>query len=70
MNDTIVPLRPRDQVARQIPAGATTPLDERIPVRITSEIRLWRVLRGLASVGLTARLDVAQGQLVIEEVRP
>jgi hypothetical protein len=69
MSDNIVPLRPRDQVARRIQSGATTPLDKRLPVSMSSEVRLWRVLEGLRSVGLTARLDFNSMGIVIEDVQ-
>jgi len=63
----VIPMRPRDQVPRRIASGATTPLEQRLPVEISGEIQLRRLLRGLRSEGLTARLDEKTCAVVIEE---
>lgn len=66
MSDKVIPLRPRDQVSRRVTTGATTPLDKRLPTWISGEIGIGRLLRGLATVGLTARVD--HHGVVIEEI--
>lgn len=67
MSDNIVPLRPRDQVPRRTEGLATTPIDERLPVFLSNRTDVIRLLRGLASVGLTIRLDVRSNCVVIED---
>ena len=69
MSDNIVPLRPRDQVPRQIGSFRSHPPQRPFcasaPMRIEGSVNFGRLLRGLASAGLIFQHDQRTGEFVI-----
>lgn len=77
MSDNIIPLRPRDQVPRQIRSFRSEPsatgFCASAPMRIDGHVVLSNLIRGLQAAGLTFRKDERTGEFVVmpdPEVRP
>jgi hypothetical protein len=70
-NDKIVPFRPRPQPGSQQPPQPeeqrTSFAMERFPVDIRGNITFGRLMSGLATVGLTVRVDARSGRVVITD---
>jgi hypothetical protein len=68
-NDKVVMFRPRQQ---PVPAPAAEPEPtsfamERFPVDIRGNVTFGRLMSGLATVGLTVRVDARSGRVVITD---
>jgi hypothetical protein len=68
-NDNVVMFRPRQQPASER-AAETEPTSfamERFPVDIRGNVTFGRLMSGLATVGLTVRVDARSGRVVITD---
>lgn len=67
-NDKVVMFRPRPQAAsRNAEADAVSFASERFPVDIRGNVTFGRLMSGLATVGLTVRVDARSGRVVISD---
>jgi hypothetical protein len=67
-NDKIVMFRPRQQAAVQsAEAEPTSFAMERFPVDIRGHVTFGRLMSGLATVGLTVRVDARSGRVIITD---
>ena len=70
-NDKVVMFRPRPQAASDYAAApAREPTSfgmERYPVDIRGNVTFGRLMSGLATVGLTVRVDAHSGRVVITD---
>jgi hypothetical protein len=67
-NDKVVMFRPRQQAAaRPAEPEPTSFAMERFPVDIRGNITFGRLMSGLATVGLTVRVDARSGRVVITD---
>ena len=70
-NDKVVMFRPRQQPASErVAAAETEPTSfamERFPVDIRGNVTFGRLMSGLATVGLTVRVDARSGRVVITD---
>jgi hypothetical protein len=68
-NDKVVMFRPRQQaVAERTDEGEPTSYAmERFPVDIRGNVTFGRLMSGLATVGLTVRVDAHSGRVVITD---
>ena len=67
-DDKVVMFRPRQQAAARAPEPEpTTFAMERFPVDIRGNITFGRLMSGLATVGLTVRVDARTGRVVITD---
>jgi hypothetical protein len=69
-HDNVIPFRPHHQRARVEcePEPEPRSLDmERFPVDIRGNVTFGRLMSGLATVGLTVRIDVRSGRVVITD---
>ena len=65
--DKVVPFRPRPrprQAARRAHAEQTAADMDRFPVDIRGHITFGRLMSGLATVGLTVRMDARSGRVI------
>lgn len=69
-NDKVVMFRPRQQAARPVEAEPTSFAMERFPVDIRGNVTFGRLMSGLATVGLTVRVDARSGRVVITDDDP
>lgn len=66
-DDNVVPFRPRSKHQPQY-ASADPSLDaRRYPVDIRGNVTFGRLMSGLATVGLTVRVDARSGHVVIAD---
>jgi hypothetical protein len=67
-NDKIVMFRPRQQAAAQsVESEPTSFAMERFPVDIRGNVTFGRLMSGLATVGLTVRVDARSGRVIITD---
>jgi hypothetical protein len=67
-NDKVVMFRPRQQSAAQAAEAEPTSFAmERFPVDIRGNVTFGRLMSGLATVGLTVRVDARSGRVVITD---
>lgn len=69
-DDKVVPFRPRSRhraTARRAQAEQIADDMDRIPVDIRGHVTVGRLMSGLATVGLTVRVDVRSGRVVIAD---
>lgn len=67
-NDKIVMFRPRQQTAARAQEPEPTSFAmERFPVDIRGNVTFGRLMSGLATVGLTVRVDARSGRVVITD---
>ena len=68
-NDNVVMFRPRQQSATERVAETepTSFAMERFPVDIRGNVTFGRLMSGLATVGLTVRVDARSGRVVITD---
>ena len=67
-NDKVVMFRPRQQPApRQTDAETPAYAMDRFPVDIRGNVTFGRLMSGLATVGLTVRVDARSGRVVITD---
>ncbi len=67
-NEKVVMFRPRQQpAARPAEAEPTSFAMERFPVDIRGNITFGRLMSGLATVGLTVRVDARSGRVIITD---
>jgi hypothetical protein len=69
-NDKVVMFRPRQPAAteRTVPEPEPTSFAmERFPVDIRGNVTFGRLMSGLATVGLTVRVDARSGRVVITD---
>jgi len=66
--DKVVMFRPRQQpAAREAEKEPTSFAMERFPVDIRGNVTFGRLMSGLATVGLTVRVDARSGRVVITD---
>jgi hypothetical protein len=67
-NDKVVMFRPRQQpAARPAQTQPTSFAMERFPVDIRGNVTFGRLMSGLATVGLTVRVDARSGRVIITD---
>lgn len=67
-NDKVVMFRPRPQAAERTEEREPTSFAmERFPVDIRGNVTFGRLMSGLATVGLTIRVDARSGRVVITD---
>ena len=67
-NDKVLMFRPRQpQVSRQADHEPNSFAAERFPVDIRGNVTFGRLMSGLATVGLTARVDARSGRVIITD---
>jgi hypothetical protein len=66
-NDKVVMFRPRQQAAARPEPEPTSFAMERFPVDIRGNVTFGRLMSGLATVGLTVRVDARSGRVVITD---
>ena len=67
-NDKVVMFRPRQQPAsRNAESEPTSFAMERFPVDIRGNVTFGRLMSGLATVGLTVRVDARSGRVIITD---
>ncbi len=67
-NDKVVMFRPRQQPVPQAAEPAPTCFGmERFPVDIRGNVTFGRLMSGLATVGLTVRVDARSGRVIITD---
>jgi hypothetical protein len=66
--DKVVMFRPRQQAAaRQMEPGPASFAMDRFPVDIRGNVTFGRLMSGLATVGLTVRVDARSGRVIIAD---
>ncbi len=66
-NDNVVMFRARQPVSRQADPEPTSFAMERFPVDIRGNVTFGRLMSGLATVGLTVRVDSRSGRVIITD---
>jgi len=66
-NDNVVMFRQRREPAPEPVAEPTSFAMERFPVDIRGNVTFGRLMSGLATVGLTVRVDARSGRVVITD---
>lgn len=66
-NDNVVLFRPRPAASRRIEPEAPACEMERFPVDIRGNVTFGRLMSGLATVGLTVRVDARSGRVIITD---
>jgi hypothetical protein len=66
-NDKVVMFRPRQQTAQATEGEPTSFAMERFPVDIRGNVTFGRLMSGLATVGLTVRVDARSGRVIITD---
>jgi hypothetical protein len=67
-DDKVVMFRPRQQAtARRVEPEAASFDAERYPVDIRGNVTFGRLMSGLATVGLTVRVDARSGRVIIAD---
>ena len=67
-NDNVVMFRSRPQpVARPAESESSAQAMERFPVDIRGNVTFGRLMSGLATVGLTVRVDARSGRVIITD---
>ena len=66
-NDNIVMFRPRQAAPRHVESESPSFAMERFPVDIRGNVTFGRLMSGLATVGLTVRVDARSGRVIITD---
>ena len=66
-NDNVVMFRPRPAASRRAEAEAPSFEMERFPVDIRGNVTFGRLMSGLATVGLSVRVDARSGRVIITD---
>jgi hypothetical protein len=66
-NDKVVMFRPRPATSRRIEPEPRAYEMERFPVDIRGNVTFGRLMSGLATVGLTVRVDARSGRVIITD---
>jgi hypothetical protein len=66
-NDKVVMFRPRPAASRRIEPEPRAYEMERFPVDIRGNVTFGRLMSGLATVGLTVRVDARSGRVIITD---
>ena len=67
-DDKVLRFRPRQQASAQRAEAESAPYGmERFPVDIRGNVTFGRLMSGLATVGLTVRVDARSGRVIITD---
>lgn len=66
-NDNVVRFRPRQATSQRAEVEPTSYEMQRFPVDIRGNVTFGRLMSGLATVGLTVRVDARSGRVIITD---